>query len=305
MTEAAVNMSYEAYSEEPEYIEMNRAFVRTLELSGVDRLLDLACGTGLMSDLVLEARGLREILALDLAREQLELMREHFRGKEMITREGRQGRPAGAPGFLLVEGSADTLPFASGAVDLVLMGNSIHNLPDRDRLLGEICRVLRPGGRFGFNSVFYAGTYVPGTEKFYQEWVQEALAFVMNRDREEKAQGLPGIRRKRGTGTPAFSKRWLTPPEWAEALARHGLEVTRTHERTSKMTRSNFELVGSYAGLAAVLMSGYPIRLACEALKASVAPALERTGFTTVPRNWLEMTAMKPRATGPGAGAER
>lgn len=299
MTEATRETSYEAHAAEPEYVDMNRAFVGSIDLEGVGRLLDLACGTGLMAQLALERRPGIEVVALDLTRRQLELTRERFRGDGSTSGGTAQGPRA----LLLVEGSADVLPFAAASMDAVILGNSIHNIPDRDRLLSEVNRVLREGGHFAFNSVFYAGNYAGGTEKFHQAWIQGALRYVMRRDRELKAQGLPGVPRKRGTVKPAFSRRWLSPGEWKDALAQHGLVVTGCHERLMEMTRSNYETIGAYEGFASVLLSGYPIALACEALPATVGEALEATGFTTVPQNWLEMKAVKRVATAPGGNA--
>jgi SAM-dependent methyltransferase len=293
MTQPAISMTYEAHSAEPEYIETNRALIASLDLEGVGRLLDLACGTGLLSELILERRPGVAILGLDLAREQLELMRERFAGR---AGDGGQEHPA----MLLMEGSADTLPVEAGAVDAVVMGNAIHNLPDPDALVREIVRVLRPGGSFTFNSAFYAGTYVPGTEKFHQAWAKEAVKFVLERDRELRAQGLPGITRKRGTGSKAFARRWLLPGEWKAILERNGLRVTLVHERDVEMTRRSYETVGSYAGFSTVVLAGYPPELACEAMQAAVAPALAATGFETVPARWLEMTAVRPAAAREG-----
>lgn len=293
MPATAINTSYEAHSAEPEYIETNRGLIRSIDLSRVGRLLDLACGTGLLTDLVLEVRPGVEVCALDLDRQQLQLTEERFRERDLYAGNGVVSRRPGAPSFLLVEGSADVLPFRDATMDAVLMGNSIHNLPDPDRLLREIRRVLRPGGLFAFNSAFYAGTYVPGTEKFHQAWVKEALLYVMNRDRELRAQGLPGLKRKRGTVSRASARRWLLPREWKEILERNGLSVCRVHEREVRMTRRSYETVGSYGGFASVVLAGYPVELACEALQAAVPVALAQTGFTTVPARWLEMAALK------------
>jgi len=286
-------MTYEAFSAEPEYIAANRAFVRSLDLAGVSRLLDLACGTGLMSDLVLKGRRDLDVMALDLEREQLELARERFEKEGLFPGNGRRAVPGARPAILLVEGTADALPFADGSMGAVIMAHAIHNLPDPDRLLEEVHRVLRPRSLFAFNSAFYAGTYVPGTEKFHAAWMRHAMEYVLRRDRELRAPGLPGVPRKRGTARPAFSRRWASPAEWKERLERHGFTVLRTNERVLQMSRRNFETVGSYGGLASVLLSGYPVELACEALQASVAPAIEEVGLRTVPQRWLEVVAAR------------
>ncbi len=51
---------------------------------------------------------------------------------------------------LLVRGDAEELPFASGSFDTVVACLVLCTIPSPDRALGEICRVLRPGGMLHF-----------------------------------------------------------------------------------------------------------------------------------------------------------
>jgi SAM-dependent methyltransferase len=175
--------------------------------------------------------------------------------------------------------------------DACVMGNAIHILRDAPALLAGIRRVLRPGALFAFNSSFYAGTFVPGTERFYHEWVKEALACVQRRDRALREAGSPGIPRRREARGGAFSNRWRSAEEWITAMEAQGLRQARVRERTVVMTRTSFEMVGAYAGMAEVLLSGYPVEEASAALQIAAGPALERFGAAEIPRNWLEIQA--------------
>jgi len=263
-------------------VELNRGFLEALELEGPLRVLDLACGTCTLTSLLLDQVARQAtIVGIDLSRRSLELAR---------TELGELELPAHVD---LVEATADRLPVIADLADLVIMGNAIHCLPDLDVFLEEVVRALKPGGTFAFNSSFYAGTFVPGTERFYDEWMKEAARYVLQRDRELKAAGLPGVKRRKGRADPAFSRRWLSPAEFRALLERHGFEVFHLEERTVMMSRRAFETVGAYEGLAAVLLSGYPVDLACEALTRSVASGLDKVGLTEVPRYWLEVAAVK------------
>jgi ubiquinone/menaquinone biosynthesis C-methylase UbiE len=273
MTLLAVNTSYEPYSRSPEYVEANREFIASLPLPPKGRLLDLACGTGLLSLCVRRAAPGLLSVGLDLSRDQLALAR-------------REEGPA-----LLVRGRADVLPFRDGMFDACVMGNAIHILRDAPALLAGIRRVLRPGALFAFNSSFYAGTFVPGTERFYHEWVKEALACVQRRDRALRDAGSPGIPRRREARGGAFSNRWRSAEEWITAMEAQGLRQPRVRERTVVMTRTSFEMVGAYAGMAEVLLSGYPVEEASAALQIAAGPALERFGAAEIPRHWLEIQA--------------
>jgi ubiquinone/menaquinone biosynthesis C-methylase UbiE len=293
---AMVNTSYEPFSQQPEYIEVNRGFIQSLNLPQSDQVLDLACGTGTLSELLIDLYPVRDILGLDLDRESLSLGWKHFREQGLIGDDGDNrpgGTRTGKPKVGFLEGTADCLPLKDQSVHAVVMGNSIHNLPDQDLLLEEINRVLKPGGIFAFNTSFFAGTFPQGTEHLYHEWLKISLGYIQAKDDELRRQGLPGIKRKRGTVHRAFSKQWPTPEEFTQLLLRHHLEVKWFCHRTLLMNQRSLETVGAYAGLACVLLSGYPVELASEALEASAGPAFEAMGAKEVRRLWLEVVAVK------------
>jgi ubiquinone/menaquinone biosynthesis C-methylase UbiE len=286
MATDAIDTSYEPFSKEPEYLELNREFAAGLDLRPGATVLDLACGTLILAAMLLPRfRGDLRMIGLDLSRRSLLIGRD-------LLREAGLPQHAGMP---LIEGSADTVPLRTGTVDAVLMGNAIHMLPDIDRLLREIHRILRPGGQFAFNSSFWAGTFVPGTEKFYDEWLKATARHIQRRDAEERRAGRPGIRRVKG-GRVAGSRRWWSPDEYASILDRNGFDVRGRNLRTVHLSQHAFETVGSWEGFAAVLVSGYPTDIACEALQATVAEGLHAVGMTSVPRYWLELKAVARRA---------
>jgi ubiquinone/menaquinone biosynthesis C-methylase UbiE len=281
-----LDTSYEPFSREPSYVELNREFVRSLGLGAGLSVLDLACGTGTMIELLLdELGGGAGIIGVDLSKDSL----AHARRRLVAGPAARSPKAA----VRLVNASADRLPVRDASADVVLMGNAIHYFKDQGPLLDEVRRVLRASGLFAFNTSFYAGTFLPGTERFYEEWVKEALKYILRWDAEERRLGRPGVTRARGCGEASFSRRWPSPDEYAAVLERRGFAIRSVKQRTATMTRSSLEAIGAYEGCAAALLSGYPTALAGEALALSVAPVLEATGRQTVPRQWLEIAAVK------------
>jgi ubiquinone/menaquinone biosynthesis C-methylase UbiE len=176
---------------------------------------------------------------------------------------------------IFLRGTAECIPVEDQRVDTVVMGNSIHLVPDQDRMLREINRILKPEGTFAFNTSFFAGTYPPGTERLYHQWVKIALEKIQTQDQERRKQGLEGIRRQRGTTHKAFSRRWPTPEEFVELLGRNGFEVKWYCHRKIIMNQRGLETIGAYAHMASVLLSGYPVEIASEALQAAARPAFE------------------------------
>jgi demethylmenaquinone methyltransferase/2-methoxy-6-polyprenyl-1,4-benzoquinol methylase len=113
-----------------------RATVRRLGLRPGQSLLDVCGGT---ADLALRAA--RRVgpngraVVYDFNRPMMETGR----------RKSRRARNAGTVAF--VQGDAERLAFPDASFDAVTVGFGLRNLADLDRGLGEICRVLKPGGR--------------------------------------------------------------------------------------------------------------------------------------------------------------
>ena len=131
MTENAIDTTYEPFSRRPEYIDGNRAFVEELPFRDARFVLDLACGTGAISELILQQNPDATIFGVDLSRQSLRLGHQDFRAAGLQAQE-----PFGLAGtvscsrVVLIQGSADELPFRDGSADVVFMGHSIHLLPD-------------------------------------------------------------------------------------------------------------------------------------------------------------------------------
>ncbi len=306
----ATDDTYEPFSREPEYVNVNRLFIESLDLSSPVCIVDLACGTGTLTDLLFEEvcakaqrindGGLRQtpvrVICLDISAGQLLLAKQHFAGVKLFdwpVRFGREAPDVKGRTVDFVQASAECLPISDFSADAVIMGNAIQLCADKEKVISEVHRVLPNRGIFAFNTSFYAGTYVPGTERFYLRWVEEAIGYVRKKDIELRRRGLGGIARRKSLVKPAFSRPWLSRTEYEGLLDRNGFDVTSVVERTVLLTQHSFETIGSYAGLAGVLLSGYPIRLACEALERSAGPALAAVNMEVIPRYWIEFVASK------------
>ena len=113
-----------------------RMAVRSLALTGRERVLDLCTGTG---DLAIAARtavpAAARVVGIDFAGEMLRV------GLEKL----RQRRLAGS--IALVQGDATHIPLVHSSVDAITIGFGIRNVEDTASACREMHRVLRPGGR--------------------------------------------------------------------------------------------------------------------------------------------------------------
>lgn len=118
------------------HFRWKRVTVRSLGLKPGDAVLDVCGGTADLALLAARRVGSSGLAAVcDFNRR----MMQAGRAKAARARCGR------AVGF--VRGDAELLPFPDSSFDAVTVGFGLRNLVDLDRGLGEIFRVLRPGGR--------------------------------------------------------------------------------------------------------------------------------------------------------------
>ena len=98
------------------------------------RVLDLGCGTGRHTLALIQA-GASEITALDMTPEMLAIARAKVGDRFPPVRWLQHALP-------------DPLPFRDGTFDLVVLGLVAEHVVDLPHALGEVVRVLSPGGRF-------------------------------------------------------------------------------------------------------------------------------------------------------------
>ncbi|MDC0991670.1 class I SAM-dependent methyltransferase [Pontimonas sp.] len=103
------------------------ATVKALDLAPGDRVLDVAAGTGTSSRAL--AKTGADVVALDFSRG--------------MVAEGRKRNPD----IEFVEGDAEALPFPNASFDAVTISFGLRNVNNPHVALGEMYRVLKPGGR--------------------------------------------------------------------------------------------------------------------------------------------------------------
>ncbi len=170
--------------------------LEALELQPGSRLLDLCCGTGHTVAAALQ-RGV-EACGLDLAPAMVALARQHC--------------PAGS--FQVGDAEAldaDELGFQAGQFDAACCLFGLNHLPDQERAVAQVLRLLRPGGRFTFSM------WCPPGPSTFHTLVQEAIAAHGRSD-------LPSP-----VMTPAPRLRFGEPQSCSELLLAAGFENPRVH----------------------------------------------------------------------------
>ena len=133
------------------YADLMRKQIGELRLSAGQEVADLGCGTGSFVQYLAESDRLRDatVNELDYVREGLARCRERLRSAD-------RGFPANvrfAVCDLGLRGMVSHIPLAAGSQDAVLASLLLSYIASPERLLDEIARILRPGGRLVVSSL--------------------------------------------------------------------------------------------------------------------------------------------------------
>ena len=74
--------------------------------------------------------------------------------QEMLDHTMRRAAAAGLTNMVATQGDARELPYADETFDAALMVTVLGEIPDQERALTELARVLKPGGRLVVGELF-------------------------------------------------------------------------------------------------------------------------------------------------------
>ena len=129
------------------------------ELKPGEVVLDLGSGGGI--DVLLSAKRVGptgKAYGLDMTDEMLALARENQ-------------RKAGVTNVEFLKGEIETIPLPDNSVDVVISNCVINLSADKDRVLGQAFRVLKPGGRLAVSDIVVRGEVPEMIRKSVEAWI--------------------------------------------------------------------------------------------------------------------------------------
>ncbi len=263
----ADRFSFAAFARHPFFTQVNRWIVERVVEPGRKVIVDLGCGPGAVTKLIVErvqeTPGVR-VIGIDPSESAL--------AKARVLVSSRVAE--------FVQGSAEWLSRLVPSADAVIFCNAIHLVPDKAKVIAEIRKVLKKGGVLAFNSTFFNGAYVEGTSAFWRRWIVRSVQVLRER-------GLDVQR-----SAKAIARQFLSPQEYAALCVEAGFRQPTIELLRVEMTPESMQDIGRFSLFIEGALPGVPLEAGCEALQEGLRRTIAETGISTVPRYWLECVAV-------------
>jgi demethylmenaquinone methyltransferase/2-methoxy-6-polyprenyl-1,4-benzoquinol methylase len=190
-----------------------RALVSECRVRPSDAVLDVACGTGDLTECFARARP-ASVTGVDFTPPMLDIAR--------VKADRRRRRRAGEPRPTYAVGDATALEFPDASFDIVSIAFGIRNVGDPEKAFAEFRRVLRPGGRLAV--LEFATPRNPLVRLGHDLWTRRIMprtATLISGDRSGAYHYLP-----RSVAT------FLDPDALADAIVRAGFASPRQRRLT-------------------------------------------------------------------------
>jgi ubiquinone/menaquinone biosynthesis C-methylase UbiE len=116
---------------------MMKDLEKRIESISGKRVLDVACGRGEFIGFIKNFNGVEEIVAIDTAAGSAKVIADQYPNDTIE----------------VLQMNAEEMDFSDNSFDVVCISNSLHHLPQPQKVLAEMLRVLRPGGTLVCNEM--------------------------------------------------------------------------------------------------------------------------------------------------------
>ena len=109
---------------------IKREAIKSLKIEPGSKVLDLCCGTGDLGRIIKKIQPTCDVIGVDFSSEMLKIARRKN------------------PNITYWELDATSLPFEKNSFNYIVMGFGLRNIPEKNKTLGEIYRILKNNGEF-------------------------------------------------------------------------------------------------------------------------------------------------------------
>ena len=274
MSNYSEEYSFSSFSKLPFYKKINKRLLDLAKIEDQKSIVDLGCGTGLITKLILNKikKDANDciVYAVDHSSNALKTASEEIGEKKQATVKFIHSE---------VQNLKEVL---KDKVEAVIYCNSIHYVPDKLSLIKQIKNQLKSDGIFVFNTSFFEGSHPPETHKFYRKWMIRSLRVLkteygLSPDKSAKVE----------------SRKQLTPEEYISILENAGFNVVVKDIQRIEVPKDGYHHISGFSDWIEGILPGVPLDKGCDVLQKSLKDVWDDMKLSSVPRLWLSISAVK------------
>ena len=267
---------FSKFSDNDFYSNVNKELINSLDIKSDLKIVDLGCGSGGISKIITDK--LNDVNCVNSSIVAVD-------SSEISLREAKANlRSVSDTMITFVQSRYEE--FSSkikDKVDLVVLCNAIHYVDDKELVIKDVMKILKPGGKFVFNSSFFDGAHPEHTHGFYRKWMFKAMRILTKeyKTRPVKADKIE-------------SRVQLNPNQYKDVLENCGMEIINTQIREVDVPIDGWLDISGFKDFIEGVMPGVNLDIASKSLQQAVKDTFEEMKLTFVQRNWMEIVAAKP-----------
>ncbi|WP_342826346.1 class I SAM-dependent methyltransferase [Candidatus Lucifugimonas marina] len=273
MVTASEEYNFTSFSNLPFYTKVNERLLDLAEVGKQRKIVDLGCGTGGITKLILER--------LQSAKDTVIYAVDHSTTALKAAAEEIGDRKDVAVNY--VHSEVQNLTGAvKDKVDAVVYCNSIHYVPNKTELVDQIKDKLLPGGIFAFNTSFYEGSHPDDSLLFFRKWMMRSLR-ILKRDYGMTADKSAKVE----------SRVQLKADDYIALVENAGFKVLVNDLNRVEVPHEGWHHISGFSDWIEGVMPGVPLDVGREALQKGLAQIWDEMNLKTIPRVWLSVSAAK------------
>jgi len=270
---ASEEYNFTSFSNLPFYTKVNERLLDLAEVGKQRKIVDLGCGTGGITKLILERLQSAKdtvIYAVDHSRTALKAAAEEIGERKDVA-------------IKYVHSEVQNLTGAvKDKVDAVVYCNSIHYVPEKTVLVDQIKETLEPNGIFAFNTSFYEGSHPDDSLLFFRKWMMRSLRIL------KREHGLSADK-----SAKVSSRIQLKAQDYVDLVENAGFKVLVNDFNRVEVPHEGWHHISGFSDWIEGVMPGVPLDVGREALQKGLGQIWDEMELKTVPRLWLSVSAAK------------
>ncbi|MBC78290.1 MAG: hypothetical protein CL772_01450 [Chloroflexi bacterium] len=263
--------AFNAFANLPFYGSINSEFIELANVYDKKSIVDLGCGTGNITKLILKKLQLAKdsvIYAVDSSKSALVTAAQEVENNSIVK---------------FIHSEVQNLTEAvKEKADAMIYCNSIHYVPDKQKLLTEIRNKLNQNGVLAFNSSFYDGSHPEESLDFYKKWMFRSFR-LLKKDHDLKPDKSAKV----------SSREQLTPEDYQDLLENTGYKVEHIKAKSYQVPIDGFHYISEFKDWIEGVLPGVPLEIGKSTLQKALREVFDEMSLVTVPRNWLSVRAVK------------